>query len=106
MSFCVEMHTDIGIRKETNQDSICVKEAQTDKGDILLAIICDGMGGLEKGEVASSTIISAFSKWFEETLPYLLAKDNVVDEVTYYWERLIKEQNQIIAEYGLSLIHI
>ncbi len=100
MSFCVEMHTDIGIRKETNQDSICVKEAQTDRGDILLAIICDGMGGLEKGEVASSTIISAFSKWFEGTLPYLLAKDNVIDEVKYYWERLIKEQNQNIAEYG------
>lgn len=94
------MHTDIGIRKETNQDSICVKEAQTDRGDVLLAIICDGMGGLEKGEIASSTIISAFSKWFEEILPYLLVKDNVVDKVIYYWDRLIKEQNQNIAEYG------
>ena len=61
MPFKVEMHTDIGIHKETNQDSMCVKEAQTDKGNILFAVICDGMGGLEKGEVASATIINAFS---------------------------------------------
>lgn len=100
MSFCFEMHSDIGIRKETNQDSICVKEAQTDQGNILLAIICDGMGGLEKGEVASCTIISAFSNWFERKLPYLLAKVNTNDEIVYSWERLIKEQNQAIAEYG------
>lgn len=48
MPFKIEMHTDIGIHKETNQDSMCVKEAQTDKGNILFAVICDGMGGLEK----------------------------------------------------------
>ncbi len=100
MSFCVEMHTDAGVRKKTNQDSICVKEAQTDKGNILIAIVCDGMGGLEKGEVASATIINTFSTWFEETLPYQLSKTNVVDEIIYCWERMIKEQNQNIAEYG------
>ena len=74
MPFKVEMHTDIGIRKETNQDSMCVKEAQTDKGNILFTVICDGMGGLEKGEVASATIINAFSTWFENELPYQLGK--------------------------------
>ena len=100
MPFMVEMHTDIGIRKETNQDSICVKEAQTEKGNILLGIICDGMGGLEKGEVASATIVNTFSKWFENDLPYQLSSENVLGEIEYSWERIIKEQNQSIAEYG------
>lgn len=48
MSYLFSLHTDVGIRKDTNQDSLCLKQAQTDKGDILLAIVCDGMGGLEK----------------------------------------------------------
>lgn len=100
MSFCVEMHTDAGTRKETNQDSLCIKEAKTGTGDLLLAIVCDGMGGLQKGEVASSTIISAFSNWFEHTLPCRLTADNVPREVTFSWEKLIKEQNQNIVEYG------
>lgn len=100
MDFRIALHTDIGIRKDTNQDSLCVKQAQTDKGNILLALVCDGMGGLEKGEVASATIINAFSNWFESELPFQLAKNNCIEEIRYRWERIIKEQNQIIGEYG------
>ena len=83
MNYSIALHTDVGIRKETNQDSMCVKQAETEKGQILLAIICDGMGGLEKGEVASATVINAFSAWFEEELPIILAKDSYFDEVKY-----------------------
>ncbi len=100
MNFNIALHTDIGIVKDTNQDSICYKQAQTEKGNILFAIVCDGMGGLQKGELASATIIKAFSTWFEKELPYLLAKENYFEEIRYRWERMIKEQNQIIGEYG------
>lgn len=100
MNYEFSLHSDVGIKKDTNQDSLCLKQAQTDKGNILLAIVCDGMGGLEKGEVASATLIKTFSEWFENELPYLLAKDNSFDEIRYRWDRIIKEQNQIIGEYG------
>lgn len=100
MDYYIALHTDVGIQKETNQDSMCIKQARTDKGIIVLAMVCDGMGGLEKGEVASATIIKAFSKWFEQELPIQLAMTDYEAEVRYRWERLIKEQNQIISEYG------
>ncbi len=100
MNYNVALKTDIGIRKETNQDSICVRLAQTKKGTVAFAIICDGMGGLEKGEVASATVINAFAKWFETELPYVLNKENYFDEIRYRWDRIVKEQNQNIAEYG------
>ena len=105
MDYQIAFHTDIGIRKETNQDSLCIKQAQTNKGTILLAMVCDGMGGLAKGEVASATIINAFSTWFEQELPNELASDNYIQEIRYRWDRMIKEQNQSIAEYG-RLNHI
>ena len=100
MEFSVAMHTDIGIQKDTNQDSLCIKQASTEKGNILLALICDGMGGLEKGELASATTIKEFSRWFEEELPCHLAKANYVEDIQYRWERMIKEQNQLISDYG------
>ncbi len=100
MNYLIALHTDVGIQKETNQDSMCIKQAQTDKGVIVLAMVCDGMGGLEKGEVASATIIKAFSRWFEQELPIHLAMRDYENEVRYRWERMIKEQNQIISEYG------
>ena len=35
-------------KKSTNQDSALIETAATDYGQILLSVVCDGMGGLEK----------------------------------------------------------
>ena len=43
MKFKIALQSDIGLVKETNQDSCFVKEAVTDKGTVLMAAICDGM---------------------------------------------------------------
>ena len=72
MHFTFIAETDIGTTKDTNQDSILVKHGQYSGGEVLMAIVCDGMGGLSKGELASATVIRAFDKWFDEELPYEL----------------------------------
>ena len=64
MEFLVSAQTDIGISKSTNQDSLLVRIANTAQGRISFAVLCDGMGGLSKGEVASATVIRAFDNWF------------------------------------------
>ncbi|WP_043932375.1 PP2C family protein-serine/threonine phosphatase, partial [Bacillus sp. EB01] len=58
-----------------------------------------GMGGLAKGELASASVVKAFSTWFEEELPEQLKVGNWED-IRYRWERIIKEQNHRIGEYG------
>ena len=100
MSFLTAVHTDVGIRKSTNQDSALVMEAQTDYGSVLLTVICDGMGGLAKGEVASATVIQAFSKWFENELPKLIDHDDPSKMIFGEWEELIMDSNQKISEYA------
>ena len=55
MDFMVSAETDIGIVKNTNQDSLSVKIIDTYQGRMAFAIVCDGMGGLQKGEVALAT---------------------------------------------------
>lgn len=99
MEVLTAAYTDVGIKKATNQDSLCIKIAETSIGKVVLAVICDGMGGLSKGEVASSSVINAFSEWFDKEFPAQLAK-NDMDDIQYRWDRIIKEQNQRIAEYG------
>lgn len=105
MNFLSIAHTDIGIRKNTNQDSVLIKEASTDYGRVHLSVICDGMGGLAKGEVASATLIRAFSRWFEEELPFLLYEPKEAGWIDYNalqksWNQLIDEINVKIADYG------
>lgn len=100
MEYKIAMHTDIGPEKASNQDSMCVKEAYTPEGTVLMAAVCDGMGGLEKGEVASKTVVEALSKWFEEELPYLLARKNRKTAICDSLDVLVKNSNKLILSYG------
>lgn len=99
MHFIATADTDVGISKDTNQDSALIKHAKSDGKEILLAVICDGMGGLSKGELASATVVRAFAKWFDEELPYEL--NNVdLQVIGAKWSLLLKELNVQILEYS------
>ncbi len=99
MRFIATADTDIGISKDTNQDSVLIKHAKADGKEVLLAVVCDGMGGLAKGELASATVIRAFAKWFDEELPYEL--ENIdMQVIGAKWSLLLKELNAQILEYS------
>ena len=99
MRFIATADTDIGISKDTNQDSVLIKHAKTDGKEVLLAVVCDGMGGLSKGELASATVIRAFAQWFDEEIPYEL--ENVdLQVIGAKWSLLLKELNAQILEYS------
>ena len=99
MQFIAIADTDIGISKSTNQDSLLIKHASVDNEEVLMAVVCDGMGGLAKGELASATVIRAFDKWFDEELQYEL--ENVdLDVIAGKWSLILKDLNHKISEYG------
>lgn len=102
MRFIATADTDIGISKQTNQDSILIKHATCTVGEVLLAVVCDGMGGLDRGELASATVIREFSRWFDEVLPYEL--ENIdMQVIGGKWSLLLKDLNVKIAEFGNSI---
>ncbi|MDR2196566.1 MAG: protein phosphatase 2C domain-containing protein [Coriobacteriales bacterium] len=102
MEFISAYHTDVGIKKKTNQDSLFLAEAQTLKGNVFLSVICDGMGGLSQGEVASATLAKAFQNWFREELPVLLQTDITPDIVRVSWRELIERMNAKVLAYGVA----
>ncbi len=99
MHFTVTADTDVGISKETNQDSIVVRHGKYFGGEVLMAVICDGMGGLDKGELASATVIRAFLQWFGEELAYELENPDM-QVIGGKWSLMLKELNVRILEYG------
>ncbi len=60
--------TDKGNLKDVNQDALVIEEAETVNGNILLAAVADGLGGLAAGEIASRKMAEALSGWFENSL--------------------------------------
>jgi len=102
MNFLTAFHTDVGIKKKTNQDSLLLYQAQTEMGKVLLAVICDGMGGLAKGEVASACMIQAFSDWFYVQLPPMLSAGLQPEALRASWEQLVSAVNQKITNYSIA----
>lgn len=100
MNFLTATHTDVGIKKKTNQDSLLVQQARTDFGNILLAVVCDGMGGLSKGEVASAGVIHAFFEWFQKEFPAILYDGMHPSSLRTSWEQMVTNANCRIAEYA------
>lgn len=60
------------------------------------------MGGLEKGELASASLVKAFSKWFEQELPIIFSSQNREAQLLNSWDHLIKEMNYKIGIYGID----
>ncbi len=102
MDFIISGSTDVGIKKKINQDSFFVKKVKSSIGNIVLGCICDGMGGLENGEVASATVLYSFDAWLHNSLPELTSAKLDEDEVVKQWRKIIDEDNEKIRTYGLE----
>lgn len=100
MEYLTASYTDIGIRKKTNQDSMLILHAESSGHKILFTSVCDGMGGLAKGELASATMVRALSAWFSERFPVLLAKGFSPDDIWDEWEKLVEYTNRAITNYA------
>lgn len=55
--------TDIGLVRKNNQDSYAIRVLDD---DLAIAVVCDGMGGAQAGNVASAVAVEAFSASMED----------------------------------------
>lgn len=62
----VSAKTDIGMKRSTNQDSFSY--GQLEKGTVTWAVVCDGMGGMAAGNVASSSAVEIIADALEQNL--------------------------------------
>lgn len=92
--------TDKGIRKETNEDALLIRTASSALGEIIFAAVCDGMGGLNRGELASSALVQCLSDWFDDKLPSLLEKGYDFIALKSGLEFEIRRQSRRMEDYA------
>ncbi|MCD7860275.1 MAG: serine/threonine-protein phosphatase [Firmicutes bacterium] len=100
MNFIISANTDVGIQKSTNQDSLTVMALNTPQGRMVFCALCDGMGGLKKGEVASASVVHAFHSWAIQELPGLCNVPLQDAIIRGRWEAIITRQNRTVSAYG------
>ena len=95
--------TDAGKVRKVNQDAAMIKVANTGRyGRISFTAVCDGMGGLSKGEVASCKVIRALEKWFGEELSLMqgMSEDDLFKTAETSLKRLIVKICGELKRYG------
>ena len=102
MIYQTACYTDQGEFRPSNQDSCCVKIAQMGGEQVALALMCDGLGGLVQGELASAEVVRAFDSWFWNYLPELLREGLDESRLSAQWNGLIQGANRAIRSYGMD----
>ena len=102
MIFKVAYHSNIGSTKKVNQDAVGFKEIEIGGSRYAMLVVCDGMGGLSDGEIASATVVRNLLDWFECVFPsidknfeYAILQRELEDE--------INKCNSALHKYGVGI---
>ena len=95
--------TDIGLVRKTNQDS--VKSVSFSNLNACLVVVCDGIGGLPGGDVASDTASSVICDYFEKN-KIVDIKNMILESFKVANEKIIEisKQNNSPLTYGTTCV--
>lgn len=93
--------TDAGVLDKTNEDSYIYKIVDAGLYFAGIFAVADGVGGLENGEVASSSAISNINKWWEsEFKTYYNDREYLITSLKARIEEINKELMRLSEEYA------
>lgn len=108
--------SDVGAVREVNQDAVFLKYISKKHQNFALGAVCDGVGGLEHGEMASGFVTEQMRIWFDEVAEWIdiakadaeLLYSHLKDAAECWNEKLcyFEEQNGIMTGTTMSLIMI
>ena len=100
MSFQLVHFSNSGGYRPTNQDGYCIRISTTSVGIVSMLAVCDGMGGMSSGEVASSTVIHALGEWFDQFSSSLTPECLAPQIISQELHRIVSEKHQVLQRYG------
>lgn len=86
--------------KEKNQDALSIQIAKIRSESAAFVILCDGMGGFENGEIASTELVECFADWFRTRFEDLMSCSTFQIELFREWDHLIEREHQKILQYS------
>ena len=99
--FIIGVKTDIGNKKNINQDSFLCKTGNLNGSDFGLFLVCDGIGGLSKGEIASNKVVKSFDEWWKTNLKKIMIESSdIFNDIKKSLEDTMYKANNKIIQYS------
>lgn len=86
--------TDVGLRRHENQDTFAVETV----GSRVIAVVCDGMGGAEGGQIASTLAVETFMK----NIRALLRKDMTMEQLRELASFCVAQANTAVYQRSIE----
>lgn len=100
MNYLTGVYWERGSVADLNQDSLVLLQVLTARGRVLMAAVCDGMGGLSQGDTASSYVTKRLQEWFYESLLRAVQKKKAYWIIRRSLDRLVYHMQEQLSQYG------
>ncbi len=91
--------TYIGNTRKVNQDAIWLGSTKRGGAYFIVLAVCDGIGGLERGEVASSLVIEHIREWYVGLLQWMDISTVDPDVLHAHLKDAAEEWNRVVCAY-------
>lgn len=91
--------TCVGNVREINQDAIVFRSFGCGEHFFVILAVCDGIGGLEHGEIASAMLREGIVQWFDGIVQWLDVKTAEEDILYAHLKDAAEEWNRTVYEY-------
>lgn len=95
-------YSDIGTTRKVNQDSIVCRKLEQKKNSFAVVAVCDGIGGLERGEVASEIISECINETFEQITEWIEIDSANSDVIILHIKDAVDEANERLYNYRIA----
>ncbi len=100
MNYLTAYNTNPGTAGKINQDSLGIQTAKYNGLEYIFFTVCDGVGGLDEGEKASSYITEMLCEWFQNDFSALLRKKSSVLEIRHSLDEKLHYYNDCLNRYA------
>lgn len=100
MRYLSDVYWNRGRVAEKNQDAVVLQQVLTRRGRVILAAVCDGMGGISCGEAASAYVAEELKEWFYTELFAMIRKNKRYWVIRRSLDRLIFYMQGQLKRYG------
>ncbi len=100
MRYLTGVYWERGSAAKSNQDSVVLLQVLTARGRVVMASICDGMGGLEQGEMASGYVTQRLQEWFYESLLHAVRRRKPYWVIRRSLDRLVYQIQEQLLQYS------
>ena len=94
-------YSDVGNFRKVNQDSILCKKIEKKKNAFAVVAVCDGIGGLEQGEVASKIICDCIDETYGEIIDWISLDTADMEVIVSHMKDAVEEANQKLYDYRI-----